>query len=534
MRVENGFTLPPDDERDAPPPCSGRRSVTLAARAVGPSGRQGGPRRPGDKEGRAPGEDPIKILLVDDEPCALRAAARLLSLDPNVQLHACADAAAAESLAEEIRPTLILQDVVMPHADGISMVRAYRDNPVTRDVPVIMLSSEEEPEVKAAAFAAGADDYLVKFPDGVELLARVRHHARNYQRRVERERAVLTLAERERMLSAETRFVRETFARYLSDGIVEQLLSSPDALTLGGKRQRITIMMTDLRGFTAISERLPPERMVTLINIYLGVMTEVILRHGGMVDEFIGDAILALFGAPSPRPDDAARAVACAVAMQRAMVEVNARSRAAGLPEVEMGIGLHTGEVVLGNIGSSRRAKYAVVGAPVNLAARIESYTLGGQVLISEDTLDEAGDDVAIDGHLDVTPKGVTRPLRIYRVAGIRGRDSLCLPRPEVRLSAPVMDLSARFVVLEGKDASGARAEGRVVALGERAARIAAVAEGAGVHANVKLQLAAADGSAPACDIYAKITDADAEGITVRFTAVPVEAALWLDGSAWR
>ena len=160
--------------------------------------------------------------------------------------------------------------------------------------------------------------------------------------------------------------------------------------------------MTDLRGFTALSERLSPQRMIALINNYLDVMTEILGRHQGTIDEFIGDAILAIFGAPQQRPDDAARAVA-AVEMQLRDDRGGARNRAEGLPEVEMGIGLNTGDVAVGNIGSRTRAKYGVVGGAVNLAARIESYTTGGQVLISQSTLDEAGEGVEVEETMVVT-----------------------------------------------------------------------------------------------------------------------------------
>ena len=169
------------------------------------------------------------------------------------------------------------------------------------------------------------------------------------------------------------------------------LLASPEKLQLGGEKRQVTILMSDLRGFTSVAERLAPEQVVTIINRYLGTMVDVILQYQGTINEFIGDAILVLFGAPICLEDHAQRAVACAMAMQLAMASVNAQNRDEGLPEVEMGIGMHTGEVVVGNIGSHKRTKYGVVGSPVNLTSRIESYTIGGQVLISETTRQNVG-----------------------------------------------------------------------------------------------------------------------------------------------
>src|SRR5262249_22755747 len=141
----------------------------------------------------------------------------------------------------------------------------------------------------------------------------------------------------------------------------------------------------DLRGFTALAERLSPEEVVDYLNAYFERMVELILRYRGTINEIMGDGILVIFGAPTSGDDDAERAVACAVEMQIAMDRFAADRRQQGLATAEMGIGLHTGRVVVGNIGSARRTKYAAVGTAVNLAARVESYTTGGQILISEE-----------------------------------------------------------------------------------------------------------------------------------------------------
>src|SRR4028119_805909 len=147
----------------------------------------------------------------------------------------------------------------------------------------------------------------------------------------------------------------------------------------------------------------------------------------------MGDGILVLFGAPTLREDDATRAVACAVAMQLAMVTVNNKMKEWGLPKLEMGIGINTGEVVVGNIGSDKRTKYGVVGSQVNLTYRIESYTVGGQILISESTLNEVASIVKIDGQKEIKPKGVQQPITIYEIGGIGGGYNLFLSREEER-----------------------------------------------------------------------------------------------------
>ena len=151
--------------------------------------------------------------------------------------------------------------------------------------------------------------------------------------------------------------------------------------------------MSDLRGFTALAERMPPERVLGTVNEYFRAMIDVCLAHGGSVKPILGDALFVIFGAPLPMEDQAAAAVASAIEMQNAMRQVNERNRRAGHPELQMGIGLNTAVVVVGNIGSERRAKFGVIGSGVNATGRIESYATGGQVLASQSVVDEVGED---------------------------------------------------------------------------------------------------------------------------------------------
>ena len=208
----------------------------------------------------------------------------------------------------------------------------------------------------------------------------------------DRKRVEAELQRMAEQVELRNKFIRETFGRYLTDEVVDTVLEFPSGLQMGGEKRKLTMMMTDLRGFTSLSERLPADRVVKLLNRYLAAMVPIIKQYQGTIDEFIGDAIFVLFGAPVWQEDDAERAVACAVAMQIAMDEVNAENRKEDLPQVEMGIGLHTGQVVVGNIGSPERMKYGVVGSHVNLTSRIQACTTGGQILVSETTRQELGD----------------------------------------------------------------------------------------------------------------------------------------------
>ncbi|MFN5137067.1 MAG: CHASE2 domain-containing protein [Pseudanabaena sp.] len=266
--------------------------------------------------------------------------------------------------------------------------------------------------------------------------------------------------------------IRTYFSRYLTDAVVKSLLETPEGLKLGGDRRKVTILMCDLRGFSTISEKLPPEKVVEILNVFLGTMTEAIATYQGTIDEFIGDAILVLFGAPIYREDDAARAVASAIAMQLAMRSVNEKLTQQQLPEIAMGIGINTGEVVAGNIGSQSRAKYAVVGNHVNLTARIESYTVGGQILISESTYKEIEDIAKINGSMEVEPKGVSHPISIYDICGLGGIYNLELPSLSDSLQLLPIPIPITYRILEEKHLGTEMFEGELKQLSPYGAEI--------------------------------------------------------------
>jgi len=222
------------------------------------------------------------------------------------------------------------------------------------------------------------------------------------------------------MLRDEKAFIRSTFGRYLTDEVLDQILSDEGRLSIGGERRVVSIMFTDLRRSTELSEALPPTDFIRMLNHYFSEMIEIINAWQGNILEFVGDAIVAVFGAPRENEDSARDAVACAVAMQRRMKAVNAWNREQGYPEIAMGIGLHTGEAILGNIGSETRTKYDMIGRNVNLASRVQGYTTGGQILATDELLAAAGGQVIVNeaGAMHVTPKGIHEPIRLHDIIG--------------------------------------------------------------------------------------------------------------------
>ncbi len=335
------------------------------------------------------------------------------------------------------------------------------------------------------------------------------------------------IEERTRQLEVRNRFIRQAFGRYLSDDVASALLESPEGLTLGGERRQVTILMADLRGFTPLTDRLPPEQIVNIVNNFLGEMTEIIFRYQGTINEFIGDAILAIFGAPLTLADHAERAVACAVEMQGAMAHVNTMNRKLGLPAVEMGVSLHTGEVVVGNVGSEKRAKYGVVGRAVNIAARIESYTVGGQILASERTLALVPSPVSTAGEFVIHPKGIVEPLKVLLVTGIGGRFGLRVPTPDAVVTPLERPPEVAVEVLGPEHASGGFRPASLVALSSSAATLRTDVP-LDVFANLRIRVPIEGTEAPY--LFAKVSSDDGDGtFSIRFTSVAPEAQEWLD-----
>ncbi|HBL12367.1 MAG TPA: adenylate/guanylate cyclase domain-containing protein [Cyanobacteria bacterium UBA11162] len=267
--------------------------------------------------------------------------------------------------------------------------------------------------------------------------------------------------------------IRKTFGRYLSDEVVANLLESQDGLKLGGKRQKVTTLTSDLRGFTALSESISPEEVVTILNIYLASMLDIILSYQGTIDKFMGDGILVIFGAPTVREDDAKRAVACGVAMQLAMKDVNKKLQQLNLQPLEMGIGINTGIAVVGNIGSEKHSEYTVIGNQINLAFRIGTYATGNQILISDSTLKEVGkSSVRIDSSKQVTPKGVQQPIKIYEVGGIGEPYNLFLTKEKEIFMPLSLEIPVQYTIVEGKNIGDSLVQGSLIKLSARGAEI--------------------------------------------------------------
>jgi adenylate cyclase len=349
------------------------------------------------------------------------------------------------------------------------------------------------------------------------------------------------LEEKEKMESLRQRdFIRDTFGRYLSSEVVEELLGSPAGLKMSGENREVTFLVSDLRGFTSLTSSLSPQQVIEIMNRYFEQMVEIIARYRGTVNEFMGDGILSFFGAPLYADDDTERAVACAVEMQNAMKDVNAQQRGLKLPELDMGIGINTGEVVVGNIGSERRASYGAVGTPINAAYRIESFTVGGQILISPTTHARVKSDLKILGTKEVKFKGLHQSVTLFDIGGIGEPYNAYLAEkkemPLMRLNIP---LKIECFPLEGKTVSDQAIAGRITHLGGNTAE-GSLDEKVAAYTNLRILLADEENRGLA-ELYAKVlpnenpdTPVTDNRVRLQFTSMSQETKDYLEKKTGR
>jgi len=219
------------------------------------------------------------------------------------------------------------------------------------------------------------------------------------------------------------RFIKDAFSTYLAPSVVKQLIDSPEKLVLGGEKRVITAFFSDVQGFTSISEKLSPEKLVEILNEFLTEMTDIILKHEGTVDKFEGDAIIAFFGAPNDLENHAATACSASIDMQNRLVRLREKWKAEGNPELMMRIGLCSGPAVVGNMGSKNRMDYTMMGDTVNTAARLEGVNkvYGTYTLVSETTYRAAGQGFIFREIDKINVVGKKEPISVYQLLGIAG-----------------------------------------------------------------------------------------------------------------
>lgn len=337
----------------------------------------------------------------------------------------------ADGIMAVNRPSLIVMDYRTEQREQYESYKMIESDSAYAGIPMVFLVEERDDAIDEECYDKGATAILNKILKKTDI-QRIQRMAWQYektanyekilQKQVTQLQTARQISELNEQLKARNDLLYQVFGRYFTDDVVNTILNAPSGAKIGGEKRTVTVLMADLRGFTSISEEMEPERLTDMINHFLGVMTEVILEYHGTVMEFIGDAVLAIFGAPAELECCEEDAVAAAISMQNHMSDVNEYNRDNGYPELEMGIGIHKGEVFVGNIGSDRMMRYNVMGKTVNQCSRIESFSVGGQILVSGETIENIRDKVDVKNTFSITAKGFAEMIGVWEISGIMGR----------------------------------------------------------------------------------------------------------------
>jgi len=359
-----------------------------------------------------------KILVVDDDAFNRDLLQQELTDDGHT-LETAANGEEALAKAEQFLPDVILLDQMMPRMDGIEVVRRLRADNRLRAIPVIMVTGRSAQEDKVRGLEAGADDYVVKPVDTIELRARVRSMLRIKEMHDALEEARRTLEARVQQQVGELERVAR-LKRYLSPQVAETILRRDDDSLFVGHRREITVVFLDLRGFTAFSDSAEPEEVMEVLRAFHATMGRIIFAHEGTVERFTGDGIMVFLNDPVPIEDHSVRSVQMALDMQQAVGDLQTGWAKQGY-DLSLGIGLVTGYATLGEVGFEGRRDYAAIGNVTNLAARLSSAAGGGQTYTDRKTAAKLEHLVETEYMEDLTLKGLTRPVAVFRVVGLKG-----------------------------------------------------------------------------------------------------------------
>ena len=348
-----------------------------------------------------------RVLVVDDDVDSRELLARRLA-GQGFGVITARDGLDALRLIETNEPDLVLLEVVMAGMGGLEVLERVRRHRSRSELPIILATALDDPEDAVEGIERGANDYVTKPFDFPVLFARVRSQ-------IETHHLARHLASLARQLEFRSTFIREALGREVSSGLLVELAERPDSLDLGQTRHAVLAVAAELRGSREWAESLAPAAHTAVLANVLNGLSEVVAHYEGVVESVTGDGLVALFGLPLPRADDAERAVACALAWQLELEAINERGRRNLLPPVEIGVGAASGEILLVALGTGAQVRYKAVGEPLALAARIEALARGGEVWICERTRRALGDLARVDREQD------SAGLRAHRVIGLGG-----------------------------------------------------------------------------------------------------------------
>jgi len=361
-------------------------------------------------------QTPFRVLVVDDDPDMVAFLARLLQRE-GMEVETAANGDAALAQVASAMPDLVLLDVMMPGASGFDVCRRLKSDEATALVPVVLVTSLEDSDSRVRGIEAGADDFLSKPIKREELMARVKTLRRLHETRKELE---------SRRLAAEVQrkeAIRKAFSRYISPRLADRIADAAgeqgDPFQGRAQRTNVVALFADLRGFTRLTEKTEVGAVVGMLNEYFAVLTEATYQHDGTIFNMAGDSLLVGFNVPFPPPDAAARAWRAAPDMVSRLAPVAAAWQARHRPALGVGVGICSGEAIIGNVGSEHFASYTIIGNPVNTAARLMQLAAAGEVLLCGPVYDRIRHLVAahgVEGRGDVTLRGRSEPIPVYAV----------------------------------------------------------------------------------------------------------------------
>lgn len=346
---------------------------------------------------------PLKatILVADDNPDNVELLRKVLEA-ANYTVVTAYDGDEALLKVAESNPDLIILDVMMPGKDGFEVCRRLKKWEQTRNIPVMMLTALQEVADKVRGIEAGADEFLTKPIDMMELRTRVKAlvKAKIYHQQVIEKNALL-----EQILN-----------RYLPEEVVAKVLEDSSLLKLGGVRGFVTVLFADLTGFTTFADTVPPEHVMDTLNQTFSRLTKIVADNRGTFDKYLGDGLMAFYGAPIASDNDALNAVRTAAEMRQAFQELKEQWGEGPQSRLGLAVGINSGEAIVGNLGSERMMNYTVIGDAVNVAARLEDLAGPGQILIGEATHALVEDMVAARKFGDVDLRGRSKPVVAYEL----------------------------------------------------------------------------------------------------------------------
>ena len=349
-------------------------------------------------------DEKATILVVDDTPENIDVLAGLLSEEYSIRV-AMNGEKALELAAQQPVPDLILLDVMMPGMDGYEVCRRLKADPATAGIPVIFATAKTEVDDETKGFETGAVDYLTKPISPPIVLARVKTHI-----------ALKQASERIEGFS-------KKLSRYLSPQIYQSIFEGKQDASIGTSRKKLTIFFSDIVGFSSQTDSMEPEDLAFLLNSYLNRMAQTVLKHGGTLDKFIGDAVLVFFGDPESRgvKEDAVACVGMALEMKTVIEQLKGEWANAGISsQFEIRMGITSGYCNVGNFGSDERMDYTIIGNQVNLASRLESNASAGEILISQETHTLVQDAFRCIPMTPINAKGFPEPVPVFQVVGVK------------------------------------------------------------------------------------------------------------------